>query len=209
LKWTPFDQVWAADITYLPMAHGFAYLVAIIDWCSRTVLAWRLSNTLDASFCVDALDEALRRWSPPDIFNTDQGAQFTAQDFIDVLKVHGVRISMDGKGRCRDNIFVERLWRTVKYEEVYLHAYQNLVEGREQLRRYFAFYNNERPHQAHRGLPPAAAYYASLMAPHAVADAARGSVTRGESPSVSVSCRRVATSPLPHKGQHASNHVIL
>jgi putative transposase len=169
---TRANQVWAADITYLPMAHGFAYLVAIIDWYSRTVLAWRLSNTLDASFCVGALDEALRCWGTPDIFNTDQGAQFTAEDLTDVLKAHGVQISMDGKGRCRDNIFVERLWRTVKYEEVYLHAYQDLVEAREHLRRYFAFYNNERPHQAHGGLPPSAAYYSSLTDQLAVAEAA-------------------------------------
>jgi len=165
---TRANQVWAADITYLPMARGFAYLVAIIDWYSRTVLAWRLSNTLDASFCLDALDEALRRWGAPDIFNTDQGAQFTADDFTGVLNAHGVQISMDGKGRCHDNIFVERLWRTVKYEEVYLHAYQDLVEAREHLRRYIAFYNNERPHQAHGSLPPAAAYYASLTEQHAM-----------------------------------------
>jgi putative transposase len=142
------NQVWATDMTYLPMAHGFAYLVAIIDWYSRTVLACRLSSTLDTSFCVDALDDALRRWGPPDIFNTDQGAQFTTEDFTDVLKTNDVQISMDVKGRCRDNIFVERLWRTVKYEEVYLHAYEDLVEAREHLRRYFAFYDNERPHQA-------------------------------------------------------------
>lgn len=136
------------------------------------MLAWRLSNTLDASFCVDALDDAFRRSGTPDIFNTDQGAQFTAEDFTDLLKAHGVRISMDGKGRCRDNIFVERLWRTVKYEEVYLHAYEDLVDAREHLRLYFAFYNDERPHQALRGLVPSAAYYASLEEQHAIARAA-------------------------------------
>jgi putative transposase len=165
---TRANQVWAADVTYLPIVRDFAYLVAIIDWYSRTVLAWRLSNTLDASFCLDALDEALRRWGAPDIFNTDQGAQFTADDFTGVLKAHGVQISMDGKGRCHDNIFVERLWRTVKYEEVYLHAYQDLVEAREHLRRYIAFYNHERPHQARGSLPRAAAYYASLTEQHAM-----------------------------------------
>jgi putative transposase len=169
---TRANQVWAADITYVPMAHGFAYLVAIIDWYSRTVLAWRLSNTMEASFCVDALEEALGHWGAPEIFNTDQGAQFTAEDFTDVLKAHGIQISMDGKGRCHDNIFIERLWRTVKYEEVYLHAYQDLVEARAQLRRYFGFYNDERPHQAARGLSPSAAYYASLAQQHAVEKAA-------------------------------------
>ncbi len=164
---TRANQVWAADITYIPMARGFAYLVAIIDWYSRSVLTWRLSNTLDASFCVDALDEALRRWGTPETFNTDQGAQFTSEAWIDKLKTAGVAISMDGKGRCLDNIFVERLWRTVKYEEVYLHAYDDLVEAREHLRRYFAFYNDERPHQAHSGLAPSAAYYTSLAAEQA------------------------------------------
>lgn len=165
---TRANQVWAADITYIPMARGFCYLVAIIDWYSRTVLAWRLSNTLDASFCVDALDEALRCWGTPEIMNTDQGAQFTGKDWIDRVKQSGAAISMDGKGRCHDNIFVERLWRTVKYEEVYLHAYVDLIEAREGLRRYFSFYNDERPHRALGGLAPSAAYYASLTATHAV-----------------------------------------
>jgi putative transposase len=166
------NHVWATDITYVPMAQGFAYLVAIIDWYSRTVLAWRLSNTLDASFCVEALEEALRYWGTPEIFNTDQGAQFTADAFTDVLEAHAIQISMDGKGRYRDNIFVERLWRTVKYEEVYLHAYQDMVEARAQLKKYFAFYNDERPHRAVGDLSPAAAYYASLTQQHAVAKAA-------------------------------------
>jgi putative transposase len=169
---TRANQVWATDITYVPMAQGFAYLVAIIDWYSRTVLAWRLSNTLDASFCVEALEEALRRWGTPEVFNSDQGAQFTAEAFTDVLEAHEIQISMDGKGRYRDNIFVERLWRTVKYEEVYLHAYQDMVEARAQLQRYFAFYNDERPHRAVGGLSPAAAYYASLAQQHAIAKAA-------------------------------------
>jgi putative transposase len=169
---TRANHVWATDITYIPMARGFAYLVAIIDWHSRMVLSWRLSNTLDTSFCVDALEEALRRWGTPEIFNTDQGAQFTATAFTDVLKAHAIQISMDGKGRCLDNVFVERLWRTVKYEEVYLHAYDDLVEARAHLRRYFGFYNDERPHQAHGGCPPSAAYYSSLAALHAFDKAA-------------------------------------
>jgi putative transposase len=169
---TRANQVWAADITYIPMARGFCYLVAIIDWYSRAVLAWRLSNTLDASFCVDALDEALRRWGTPDIFNTDQGAQFTGKDWIDRLKDCGAAISMDGKGRCLDNIFVERLWRTVKYEEVYLHAYVDLVDARDSLRCYFGFYNDERPHRALSGLAPSATYYASLAVEYAVDKAA-------------------------------------
>ena len=141
------NQVWAADITYIPMARGFLYLVAIIDWYSRYVLAWRLSNTLDADFCVDALEEALSK-GKPEIFNTDQGSQFTGEAFIGLLKKHGIRISMDGKGRYADNIFVERLWRTVKYEEVYLKAYSNGREAKVGLDAYFHFYNGQRPHQA-------------------------------------------------------------
>jgi putative transposase len=142
------NQVWAADITYIPMARGFGYLIAIIDWASRRVLAWRLSNTLDSAFCVEALHEALAMGERPEIFNTDQGAQFTAEIFIRVLRKHDIRISMDGKGRCIDNIFVERLWRSLKYEEVYLHAYDSLDEAREGIDRYFRFFNDERPHQA-------------------------------------------------------------
>ena len=141
------NQVWAADITYIPMARGFLYLVAIIDWYSRYVLSWRLSNTLDADFCVEALEEALRK-GRPDIFNTDQGAQFTGEAFTGLLEQHGVRISMDGKGRYSDNLFVERLWRTVKYEEVYLKAYQDGRDARIGIGDYFRFYNTERPHQS-------------------------------------------------------------
>ena len=141
------NQVWAADITYVPMARGFLYLVAIIDWYSRYVLSWRLSNTLDVDFCVEALEEALRK-GRPDIFNTDQGAQFTSEAFIGLLEQHGIRISMDGKGRYTDNLFIERLWRTVKYEEVYLKAYQNGREARIGLGNYLRFYDTERPHQA-------------------------------------------------------------
>jgi putative transposase len=142
------NQVWATDITYIPLDRGFAYLVAIIDWFSRRVLSWRLSNTLDSSFCVEALHEALIRFDKPEIFNTDQGAQFTAEAFTSVLRRADIRISMDGKGRCLDNVFVERLWRSLKYEEVYLHAYRDLVEARAGIARYIEFYNFERPHQA-------------------------------------------------------------
>lgn len=142
------NQVWCADVTYIPMAHGFIYLVAIMDWYSRRVLSWKVSNTLDPSFCVEALQEALSGFGAPEIFNTDQGAQFTSEAFTGVLRGRGVKISMDGKGRCIDNIFIERLWRSVKYEEVYLHAYASVTEARDGLARYFAFYNHERPHQA-------------------------------------------------------------
>jgi putative transposase len=147
MKITRPNQVWAADITYIPMARGFLYLVAIIDWYSRYVLAWRLSNTLDADFCVEALEEALKK-GKPDIFNTDQGAQFTSEAFTGLLEQYGIRISMDGKGSYNDNLFIERLWRTVKYEEVYLKAYQDGREARIGLGNYFHFYNTERPHQA-------------------------------------------------------------
>ena len=151
------DQVWAADITYIPMAHGFLYLVAIMDWYSRYVLAWRLSNTLDSAFCVDALEEALSK-ATPEIFNTDQGTQFTCEAFTGVLKEHGVQISQDGKGRYRDNIFVERLWRSVKYEEVYLKAYSQVLEARAGLGSYLAFYNGDRPHQALKYRTPEEVY---------------------------------------------------
>ena len=154
LKITRPNQVWAADITYIPMARGFLYLVAIIDWYSRYVLSWRLSNTLDAIFCVEALQEALKK-GRPDIFNTDQGAQFTSEAFTGLLQQHGVRISMDGKGSYNDNLFIERLWRSVKYEEVYLKAYQDAREARIGLGNYFSFYNTERPHQAHGYRTPA------------------------------------------------------
>jgi len=141
------NQAWAADIIYIPMERGFMYLVAIMDWHSRYVLAWRLSNSLDADFCIDALEEALRK-GRPDIFNTDQGSQFTDEGFSGLLERQGVRISMDGKGRYTDNLFIERLWRTVKYEEVYLKAYKDGRDARAGIREYFNFYNTERPHQA-------------------------------------------------------------
>jgi putative transposase len=165
---TRANQIWAADITYLPMARGFGYLVAIIDWHTRMVLAWRLSNALDARFCVEALDEAMARWGAPEIFNTDQGTQFTSEPWTERLKTNGIEISMDGRGRCFDNIFVERLWRTVKYEEVYLHAYEDLREARERLKGYFDFYNDERPHRAPGGATPSAAYYESLQEQYGV-----------------------------------------
>jgi putative transposase len=154
LKITRPNQVWAADITYIPMARGFLYLVAIIDWHSRYVLSWRLSNTLDADFCVEALEEALRK-GKPEIFNTDQGSQFTSEAFTGLLQQHGIRISMDGKGSYKDNLFIERLWRSVKYEEVYLKAYQDGREARIGLGNYFRFYNIERPHQTHGYRTPA------------------------------------------------------
>ena len=146
MKTTRPNQVWAADITYIPMARGFLYLVAIMDWYSRYVLSWRLSNTLDAAFCIEALEEALRK-ERPEIFNTDQGSQFTSDSFTRILEQHGIRISMDGKGSYSDNLFVERLWRTVKYEEVYLKAYQDGRDAKISLGEYFRFYNSERPHQ--------------------------------------------------------------
>jgi putative transposase len=157
------NQVWATDITYIPMALGFVYLVAIIDWFSRRVLAWRISNTLDTDFCIEALDEAFRRCGVPGIFNTDQGAQFTAEDFVDALKAKGVLISMDGKGRWLDNVFVERLWRSVKYEEVYLHAYADVAEAKRGIGAYLDFFNEDRPHQALGYRTPSEIYWASVM----------------------------------------------
>ena len=142
------DQVWCADITYIPLHGGFAYLVAVMDWYSRCVLSWELSNTMDASFCVEALQQALRTGRRPDIFNTDQGSQFTSEAFTDVLKGNGIAISMDGKGRAFDNIMVERLWRTVKYEDVYIRDYQTPAEARLGLQRYFTFYNHRRRHSS-------------------------------------------------------------
>ena len=158
------NQAWAADITYLPMARGFFYLVAIMDWHSRYVVAWRLSNTLEAVFCIDALQEALEQ-GQPEVFNTDQGSQFTSGEFTQVLQDHGVKISMDGKGRYTDNIFVERLWRTVKYEEVYLKAYANATEARRELGAYFRFYNDQRPHQALGYRTPAEVFHEARNAP--------------------------------------------
>ena len=152
------NQVWAMDITYIPMARGFVYLVAVVDWFSRKVLAWRLSVTLETGPCIEALKEAMRRHGKPKIMNTDQGSQFTSVDFIKVLKDGDIQISMDGKGAWRDNVFVERLWRTIKYEEVYLRAYDSVSTARENLRRYLEFYNTRRPHSSLDERTPDQAY---------------------------------------------------
>jgi putative transposase len=151
------DQVWSTDITYIPMARGFMYLAATIDWYSRYVIAWRLSNTLDGSFCLDMLEEALRK-GRPEVFNTDQGVQFTAEAWTRRLEAAEVQVSMDGRGRCLDNVFVERLWRSVKYEDVYLRCYEAVPELHDGLARYFGFYNDERPHQALAYRTPALVY---------------------------------------------------
>jgi len=153
---------WAADITYIPMARGFCYLVAIMDWASRKVLSFRLSNTLDASFCTEALEEALRKYGAPDIFNTDQGSQFTSLEFTNILINHTIRISMDGQGRWRDNIFIERLWKTVKYEEIYLKAYESITHARKELAKYFDRYNTRRSHQGLNDRTPDEIYWATL-----------------------------------------------
>ena len=153
------NQVWATDITYVPMAEGFAYLVAILDLYSRKVLSFRVSNALATEFCVEALQEALTRYGAPAIFNTDQGAQFTAEDFTQVLQAKGMRVSMDGKGRWVDNVFVERLWRSVKYEEIYLHGYETVREVRDALANYFSFYNARRPHQSLEYRTPDEVYF--------------------------------------------------
>jgi putative transposase len=156
------NQVWAADITYLPMQRGFLYLVAIIDWASRAVLAWRLSNSMDVSFCLDALDEALARFGEPEIFNTDQGSQFTSTEFTGRLEAAGIRISMDGRGRWLDNVFVERLWRSLKYEEIYLKAYANGREAQGGISAWMTFYNMRRPHQALGNRTPMAVWRAGV-----------------------------------------------
>jgi putative transposase len=156
------NQVWSTDITYIRLARGFAYLVAVIDWYSRKVLSWRLSNSMDASFCVDCLEDALREHGRPMVFNSDQGSQFTSAAFTDVLKREGVDISMDGRGRAFDNIFVERLWRNVKHEDVYLKGYANMAELMVGLAQYFAFYNEERPHQSLRYQTPASVYRSGI-----------------------------------------------
>lgn len=156
------NHVWALDITYIPMRRGFVYLVAVMDWASRRILAFRLSNTLTADFCVEALEEAIARHGVPEIVNTDQGCQFTCTEFIAKLKHHEIAISMDGKGCWRDNVFIERFWKTLKYQEVYLRAYDTVSEARESIGRYIAFYNSRRPHRAHKGRTPDAAYFAAL-----------------------------------------------
>jgi len=156
------NQVWAMDITYIPMAKGFVYLAAVLDWFSRRVLSWRVSITMEASFCVEALEEALARHGRPEIFNTDQGSQFTGAAFTGVLVKNGIAISMDGKGAWRDNVFVERLWRSVKYEEVYLRAYDGVGQARSSIGRYLDFYNGRRPHSSLDGATPDQAYFTPL-----------------------------------------------
>jgi putative transposase len=157
------NQAWAADITYLPQKKGFMYLVAIIDWFSRKVLAFSVSNTMDSSFCVETLKEALEKHGKPEIFNTDQGSQFTDSDFTGVLKTAGVQISMDGRGRCQDNIFIERLWRSVKYEYIYLNAIEGGSNLRNGLSKYFEWYNEKRPHQGLGYRKPDEVYYEDLI----------------------------------------------
>ena len=159
------NQAWAMDITYIPMARGFVYLTAVVDWFSRRVLAWRLSITMETAFCIEALEEALVRHGKPEIFNTDQGSQFTSLAFTSVLIRNNIAISMDGKGSWRDNVFVERLWRTVKYEEVYLRAYQTVSEARTSIGRYFDFYNGKRPHSSLDRQTPDQAYFTQLLLP--------------------------------------------
>ena len=156
------EQVWVADITYLPMRKGFLYLVAVMDWFTRKVLAWRISNTLETDFCIEALNEAIHKFGPPEIMNTDQGSQFTSFVWTDRLKRVGTRISMDGKGRCIDNIFIERLWRSLKYECVYLHAWETGSQARAGIGRWITFYNHNRPHSAHGGKSPAVVYFNAI-----------------------------------------------
>ncbi len=156
------NQVWAADISYIPMRRGFLYLFAVLDWATRRVLAWRLSNTLTTDFCIETLEEAIAKYGKPEIFNTDQGSQFTDGDFTDLIrKKHGIQLSMDGKGCWRDNVFIERFWRSLKYEEVYLHAYDSASQARSGIAKYITFYNSARPHSALDGRTPDAAYFTS------------------------------------------------
>jgi putative transposase len=156
------NQVWAMDITYIPMARGFVYLAALVDWFSRRVLAWRIAITLEVEFCLEALEEALARYGKPEIFNTDQGSQFTSIDFTALLLDNTIAISMDGRGAWRDNVFVERLWRSVKYEEVYLRAYESVGEARASIGRYIEFYNRKRPHSSLGARTPDRAYFDGL-----------------------------------------------
>ena len=159
------NQVWAMDITYVPMAKGFVYLAVVLDWFSRRVLSWRLSITMEAAFCVETLEEALSKHGKPEIFNTDQGSQFTCPAFTGVLTKHEIKISMDGKGAWRDNVFVERLWRSVKYEEVYLHAYDSVGAARDGIGRYLDLYNRRRPHSSLDGRTPDQAYFGHTSMP--------------------------------------------
>ena len=156
------NQVWAMDITYIPMARGFVYLAAVVDWFSRRILTWKLSITMDTSFCIEALEEALSMNEKPEIFNTDQGSQFTSETFTERLKKEGIKISMDGRGRWRDNVFVERVWKSIKYEEVYLHAYESVSQARASIDRYIDFYNTTRPHSSLRDHTPDQVYFNRL-----------------------------------------------
>ena len=164
---TESNQVWAMDITYIPMARGFVYLTCVMDWYSRKVLSSRISITMDVEFCVAAVNEAIAKYGSPQVMNTDQGSQFTSQAFIQLLKNHHIQISMDGKGAWRDNVFVERLWKTIKYEHVYLHAYDSVSEAKSKIEHYLKFYNQRRPHSSLDGLPPDQVYYSSLNAQRA------------------------------------------
>jgi len=166
------NQVWAMDITYVPMARGYVFLAAVVDWYSRRVLAWKLSITMDVSFCREAVDEAIARHGTPEICNTDQGSQFTSEAFISLLQENGIAVSMDGRGSWKDNVFVERLWKSVKYEEVYLRAYDSVSEARVGLGRYFVFYNSRRPHSSLGGMTPDEFYAKSLPAPEAAQNTA-------------------------------------
>jgi putative transposase len=167
LQITRPNQVWAMNITYIPMAKGFVYLVAVVDWYTRRVLAWRLWMTMDVHFCLEAVEEAIARYGQPAIMNTDQSSQFTSQSFTGLLKAEGIRLSMDGRGAWRDNVFVERLWRSVKYEEVYLHAYDSVAAAQAGLARYVQFSNSRRPHSSHGGKTPDYVYFHNQPQPNA------------------------------------------
>ncbi len=169
LQITKANHVWCTDITYIPMSRGFCYLVAIMDWASRKVLSWRLSNTLDSAFCVDALEEAIAKFGSPEIFNTDQGSQFTAAVFTNALKSNNIAISMDGKGRWMDNVFIERLWKSVKYEDIYLKAYSSMAEVRNGLANYFKFYNEKRWHNSFDNMTPNMVYFDTIAQGQAAA----------------------------------------
>jgi putative transposase len=179
------DQVWSTDITYIRLARGFAYLAAVIDWYSRRVLSWRISNSMEAEFCVDCLEEALRRYKKPEIFNSDQGSQFTSDAFTGVLKREGIAISMDGRGRVFDNIFVERLWRNVKHEDVYLKGYATMIELTVGLAEYFTFYNGERPHQSLGQKTPDVVYKTAMGSGAMIVDKYQQRLNRGSADQLS------------------------
>lgn len=200
------NQVWAMDITYIPMARGFIYLAAVLDWFTRRVLAWRVSITLEADFCMEAVEEALARHGTPEIFNTDQGSQYTSTGFIKVLAAREIRISMDGKGAWRDNVFVERLWRAIKYEEVYLQAYASVSEGRAGIGRYLSFYNTRRPHSALDGKTPDQAYF-NQPKPEAVAAQPRRKTTQKTPGTCSDQSNHLCALPLPLRLRSAARTV--